>query len=88
MLRVIPKEEMRARTRAMREAVPAEKRQAAAEAIRRYAQDVEGRYRRLAEHLRDSFGDEAADVLMKEVNRRDLRWERDVADRLEGKRDD
>ena len=88
MLRVIPKEEIRARTRAMRAAVPADKHHAAAKAIRDYAQDVEDCYRRLAEHLRDSFGDEAADVLTKEVNRKNLGWERDIADRLEGKRDD
>jgi hypothetical protein len=88
MLQVIPKSEIRARTRAVRSAVPEDKHALAAQAIRDYARDVEDRYRRLDGFLRESFGDEAADVLMKEINRQKLDWERDVADRLEGKRDD
>jgi D-alanine-D-alanine ligase-like ATP-grasp enzyme len=88
MLKVIARSEIRARTRAMREAVPEEKRPLAAQAIREYADAVEERHGRLDEFLRESFGDEAADVLMNEINTRRLGWERGVADRLEGLRED
>ena len=88
MLRVIPEEKIAARTQAMRAAIPKDKRGITAEAIRRYADDMDARYRQLAEFFRDSLGDVATEVILKEMNTPKFDWERSVANRLEGKRDD
>jgi hypothetical protein len=87
MLRLIPKEEIRARTEAMRRAIPADQRASVADEIRRYADDMDARYRQITDSLIRRFGPDAQAVI-KELNRHDFRWERDVADRLEAKRDD
>jgi len=87
MLRVIPQEEIRARTEAMRRAIPEHERASVADEIRRYADDMDARYRQITESLTRRFGPDAHAVI-KELNRHDFRWERDVADRLEAKRDD
>lgn len=87
MLRVIPEAEIRARTDAMRRAIPEDQRAAVADEIRKYADDSESLYRHITESLRARFGDEA-EAVIKELNRRECGWERDVADRLEGKKDD
>ncbi|GEM_PF-3177460 len=87
MLRVIPKEEIRARTEAMRRAIPEDQRAAVADEIRRYANGIESRYRQITESLRECFGDKA-EAVIGELNRHECGWERDVADRLEGRKDD
>jgi len=87
MLLPIPKAELRARTRAMRRAIPADQRASVADEIRRYADDMEARYRQLTDSLTQRFGP-AAQAVIKELNRPDFNWERSVADRLEGKTDD
>lgn len=87
MLRVIPKEEIRARTEAMRRAIPEDQRAAVADEIRRYANDIESRYRQITESLRERFGGKV-EVVIRELNRHECGWERDVADRLEGRKDD
>jgi hypothetical protein len=87
MVRVIPKEEIRARTEAMRRAIPEDQRAAVADEIRRYANDIESCYRQITESLRERFGAKA-EVVIRELNRHECGWERDVADRLEGRKDD
>ena len=87
MLRVIPKEEIRARTEAMHQAIPETDRASVADDIRKYADDMESRYQQLTHSLRERFGSNA-ETIIKELNRADFKWERTVADRLEDKADD
>ena len=87
MLRAIPKQQIRARTEAMRRTIPEDQRAAVADEIRRYADDTESLYRQITVSLRARFGEDA-EVVVKELNRHECGWERDVADRLEGKKGD
>ncbi len=83
MIKVIPKEEIARRTKAMKDAIPEGKRSFVADSIRQYASDMEYCYQQLCHCLKDSFGNEA-DVVIKEINHHNFDWERSVASRLEG----
>ncbi len=84
MLRVISEEEMEKRTAALIKAVPEEKREVVAREIRRYAEDMDRRHSQLAESLEKHLG-KGAEVVLKEMNKPNFEWDRNVADRVEGK---
>jgi len=83
-LRVISEEEMEERTVALTKAVPERKREVVAQQIRQYAEDMDRRYSELAGCLQKQLGKKAA-VVLKEMNKPDFEWDRDVAARIEGK---
>ena len=84
MLRIISEEEMQERTAALIKAVPNEKREVIAQEIRRYADDMDRRHSQLADLLEKHLG-QGAKVVLKEMNKHEFAWERNVADRIEGK---
>jgi hypothetical protein len=69
----------------MRRAVPPEQRATVADAIRRYADDMDARYRQITDWLTERLGDEAQAVI-KELNHHSFAWERGAAERLEGRK--